>query len=136
MRIRTRHFDEPPEINLIPLIDVFLVVIIFLTISTTFAFDRGVQVNLPKAQTQTDLPDALELTITDNGLYAVNGQLLDTNTPEALTGVLSQLSTAREQPVLIIRADANATHQNVINAMQAARHAGLSRITFAARLPD
>jgi biopolymer transport protein ExbD len=137
MRIRPRHFDDPPEINLIPLIDVLLVIIIFLAISTTFAVDRSVQVNLPQAKVQEELPKALELTITDSGLYAINGQLLETSSVDALTNRLASLSDRKDQTaLLIIRADANATHQSVISAMQAARQAGLSRISFAARIPD
>lgn len=136
MRIRPRHFDEPPEINLIPLIDVLLVIIIFLAVSTTFSVERSIEVTLPQAQTQGDLPEALELTITADGQFALQGRLLADNAQQTLINSLRGTADLGEQTVLIIRADANATHQSVVSAMQAARAAGLSRISFAARTSD
>jgi len=137
MRIRPRHSDSAPEVNLIPLIDVLLVIIIFLAISTTFAVDRGIEVNLPQANVQAELPASLELSVTSSGLYAIGGQLLDENTPQALVVELGKHAMEKgSELVLVIRADANASHQSVITAMQAARQAGISKISFAARIPD
>lgn len=136
MHIRRRHFDEPPEINLIPLIDVLLVIIIFLAISTTFSVERGIEVSLAQAQTQGDLPESLELTITADGQFALQGRLLADNSQQTLIASLRNTPDISEQTILIIRADASATHQSVVNAMQAARAAGLGKISFAARTPD
>lgn len=136
MRIRPRHFDEPPEINLIPLIDVLLVIIIFLAVSTTFSVERGVEVSLPQASLASDLPPSVELTITVDGQYALQGRLLADNAKQTLVNSLRSLPDVTDQTVLIIRADANATHQTVVNAMQAARASGLSRISFAAHLAE
>lgn len=136
MHIRRRHFDEPPEINLIPLIDVLLVIIIFLAVSTTFSTERSIEVSLPQTQSQTELSQSLEITVTAEGQFALSGRLLPDNTMQTLVSALSNMPDVNEQTVLIIRADANATHQSVVNAMQAARQAGLSRISFAARIVD
>ncbi len=136
MHIRRRHFDEPPEINLIPLIDVLLVIIIFLAVSTTFSTERSIEVSLPQTQSQTELSQSLEITVTAEGQFALSGRLLPDNTMQTLVSALSNMPDVTEQTVLIIRADANATHQSVVNAMQAARQAGLSRISFAARIVD
>ena len=134
MHIRRRHFDEPPEINLIPLIDVLLVIIIFLAVSTTFSTERSIEVSLPEAQTQTELAQSIEITVTADGQFALSGQLLPDNTMQTLVSALANRPGINEQSVLVIRADANATHQSVVSAMQAARQAGLSRISFAARI--
>lgn len=136
MHIRRRHFDDPPEINLIPLIDVLLVIIIFLAVSTTFSTERSIQVSLPQAQSQTELAGSLEITVTADGQFALAGRLLPDNTMQTLVSALTSMPGITEQTVLIIRADANATHQNVVSAMQAARQAGLSRISFAARIAN
>jgi len=136
MHIRRRHFDDPPEINLIPLIDVLLVIIIFLAVSTTFSTERGIEVSLPEAQTQTELAQAIEVTVTADGQFALAGRLLPDNTMQTLVSALANMPGIDAQSVLVIRADANATHQSVVSAMQAARQAGLSRISFAARIEN
>ena len=75
--------------------------------------------------------------MTSSGLYAIGGQLLDENTPQALVVELGKHAMEKgSELVLVIRADANASHQSVITAMQAARQAGISKISFAARIPD
>lgn len=136
MRIRPRYSDDTPEINLIPLIDVLLVILIFLAVSTTFSTERSIEVSLPQAQAEAQLPKTVELTITSSGEYAVAGRLLPDNSLLTLTETLRKLPESQQETVLIIRADANATHQSVVSAMQAATRAGLSRISFAARLSD
>lgn len=133
MRI-PRHFDnETPEINLIPMIDVLLVIIIFLAVSTSFSVERQVEVNLAQAQTELEIPTTFELTITADGQYAVQDKLLPQNDLETLMQTLSRLPNVDAETVLIIRADASTAHQNVVQAMQAARQAGIGRVSFAAR---
>lgn len=135
MRIPRRHYSEEPEINLIPMVDVLLVIIIFLAVSTTFAVDRHVEVNLAKSQITSEVTaTTLELTITADGQFALADHLLSDSSLETLTRALARQPNVSEQTVLVIRADASTAHQNVINAMQAAREVGLSRVSFAARL--
>jgi len=135
MRIRYRSADHDPDINFIPLIDVLLVIVIFLAVSTTFTQERVMEVLLPQAQVDAPVPDALTLTIDADGRMAINDRLLPQATLEAVADALSQ--QARGQAVsLIIRADANATHQSVVTAMQAARRAGIDQLGFAAQVAD
>jgi len=135
MRIRYRSADHDPDINFIPLIDVLLVIVIFLAVSTTFTQERVIEVLLPQAQVDAPVPDALTLTIDADGRMAINDRLLPQATLEAVADALTQ--QARGQDVsLIIRADANATHQSVVTAMQAARRAGIDQLGFAAQVAD
>ena len=127
---RTR--DEP-EINLIPLIDVLLVILIFLAATTSFMRQTALQVALPQAEAGAPAPAALELAISREGRYALEGELVDGGSPQELAAALAQAAAGREQPVLTINADAQATHQSVVDAMQAARLAGIARVDFAAQ---
>ncbi len=120
-----------PEINLIPFIDVLLVIMIFLMLTTTWSRLTEINMNLPvaDAQKQKDHPRQVILTVTAQGAYAVNRIPVPAQTSEALGAALRAV-TSRETR-LIISADSAATHQSVIHAMEAARLAGLSQITFA-----
>jgi biopolymer transport protein ExbD len=132
MNFRLGTRDEP-EINLIPFIDILLVVLIFLMLSTTYSKFTQLQVNLPvaDAQVQRSLPKEVVVAISSDGRYAINQQLLEAATIDALTRALQQASQDTRDIVIIISADAAATHQSVINVMDAARRAGLVQITFA-----
>lgn len=135
MRIRRSIPSDAPDINFIPLIDVLLVIVIFLAVSTTFTQERVMEVVLPKAQTQTELPTSITLTVAADGQMAVNEQVLADITVESIAATLSNLARG-EDVALIIRADANATHQAVVTAMQAASRAGIQRLSFAAQMAD
>ena len=132
MNFRPGTRDEP-EINLIPFIDILLVVLIFLMLTTTYSKFTQLQVNLPvaDAQAQRDNPKEIIVSISADGRYAVNKDLVEGASVEVLTRVLSQSAQDSKETIIIISADAAATHQSVINVMDAARRAGLVQITFA-----
>jgi len=136
MRFRTRPADDAPDINFIPLIDVLLVIVIFLAVSTTFTKERVLDVLLPQAQTQTEVPSSIDITISADGQVAVGQRVLAEVTVEALTAAIAALAASNLEQVVIIRADANATHQAVVNAMQAARLAGIRKLSLAAQVTD
>jgi biopolymer transport protein ExbD len=132
MKFRQRSRDEP-EINLIPFIDVLLVVLIFLMLSTTYSKFTQLQVQLPVANTEAarNHPREVIVAISSDGRYAVNKAVLNGRGLDALAAALKAASAAGPDTVLIISADAAASHQSVVLVMEAARRAGLSHITFA-----
>lgn len=132
MNFRPRSREEP-EINLIPFIDVLLVVLIFLMLSTTYSKFTELQVNLPVANTdkQRDYPKELVVSVSSEGRYMVDKQWVQTPGIEALGAALSLAAKAGKDSVIIINADAGASHQAVITVMEAARRQGMSQITFA-----
>ena len=132
MNFRPRHRDEP-EINLIPFIDVLLVVLIFLMLSTTYSKFTELQLTLPVAnvEQQRNRPQEIIVSVAADGRYAINKTALADTGVAALTQGLTGLAQARPDSVLIISADAMAPHQAVISVMEAARRSGLSQITFA-----
>ena len=132
MNFQPRERDEP-EINLIPFIDILLVVLIFLMLTTTYSKFTELKVNLPVADAQAPKQNPREIVVAvgSDGRYSINRQVLDGVGVEALTRVLSLASQDNRDTVIVISADAAATHQSVINVMDAARRAGLVQITFA-----
>jgi biopolymer transport protein ExbD len=132
MKFRHRHRDEP-EINLIPFIDVLLVVLIFLMLSTTYSKFTELQVTLPVADTdaQRDYPKELIVAVGSDGSYSINRTLVPGRSVENLVAAMSDNAKAGKDTVVIISADASAKHQAVVTVMEAARRAGLSQITFA-----
>lgn len=132
MNFRPRHRDEP-EINLIPFIDVLLVVLIFLMLSTTYSKFTELQLTLPvaDAEQQRNRPKEIIVSVAADGRYAINKTALADTSVTALTQGLSGLAENQPDSVLIISADATAPHQAVISVMEAARRAGLAQITFA-----
>ena len=134
MKFRSRPHEEP-EINLIPFIDVLLVVVIFLMLTTTYSKFTELQIKLPSAdaQAQRDYPKEVIVAVSSDGRYVVNGAALSGRSVEELAPVLAEAAKAGKETVLIIHADANAAHQSVITVMEAARRSGLSQITFAAQ---
>ena len=138
MAIRFKRRDrEDPEINLIPFIDVLLVVLIFLMLTATFSRYTQLQVRLPEADADAAQAQAREIVVEvgPDGRYAVSGQMLAASSVQALTLALQQAAEGQTEPTLVINADAAATHQSVINVMEAARNAGLQHITFATQQP-
>ncbi len=134
MNFQRGRLREEPEINLIPMIDVLLVILIFLMVTTTFSPFAELQINLPTAQAEKpqDKPAAVNVAVDATGHYAINGKPYVGQNVEGLSLELKRAAgNANKEPVVIISADASATHQAVVNVMEAAREAGLSRITFA-----
>jgi biopolymer transport protein ExbD len=133
-----RHRHEEPEINLIPFIDVLLVILIFLMLSTTYSRFTELQLTLPAANADTlrERPGEIIVSIASDGRYMINRRAMDGRSVELLTAELSAAAAGRAETVLIISADALATHQSVINVLDAARRAGLARLAFAAQSGD
>ncbi|MFN0183265.1 MAG: ExbD/TolR family protein [Aquabacterium sp.] len=136
MNFRPRRGDEP-EINLIPFIDVLLVVLIFLMLSTTYSRYSELQITLPTADAERlkEKPAELLVTVTGEGRYAVNRRPVEGRNVDQLAAELSAAAAGRPDVVVIVSADAMAAHQAVINVLDAARRAGLGRLTFATQLP-
>ncbi len=132
MNFRHRRQDEP-EINLIPFIDVLLVVLIFLMLSTTYSKFTELQLKLPVADTdaQRDYPKELIVAVSTDGSYSVNRNAIAGRNLDSLAMALTDNAKAGKDTVVIISADASAKHQAVVTVMEAARRAGLNQITFA-----
>lgn len=132
MNFRSGTRDEP-EINLIAFIDILLVVVIFLVLTTTYSKFTELNVNLPVADAQAPKTNTQEVIVAvgSDGRYSINRQVLEGSSVELLTSALNQAAQGNAEAVIIISADATATHQSVINVMDAARRAGLVQITFA-----
>jgi len=130
-----KNRPEDPEINLIPFIDVLLVILIFLMLSTTYSKFTELSVTLPAADADAsrDRPAEIIVAVASDGRYTVDHQPIDGRNVDALAAALRAAAESRKEPFLIISADAMSTHQAVINVMDAARRVGLSRMTFAAQ---
>jgi biopolymer transport protein ExbD len=129
---------EEPEINLIAFIDILLVVIIFLMLTSTFSKFTELQLTLPTAEAEKlrDRPAEIVVSVAADGRYAVNRLAVEGRTVENLAAALTAASKDQKEPVVIVSADATAAHQSVINVLDAARRAGLPRLTFAAQTAD
>ena len=134
MRFRRAQDQDTLELNLVPLIDVLLVVLIFLAASSTFVRYRQLDVSLPQAQAQAAQTTELLLAISQDGRYALNGMWLDASSGSPLSQALSTEKTDENSSLLIL-ADAQAPHFAVIQAMEAARQVGIHRIHFATQAP-
>ena len=134
MNFRPARRDEP-EINLIPFIDILLVVLIFVMLTTTYSRFTELQLTLPTADADrlVQRPSEIVVAVGADGRYVVDRQPVDGGSVERLAAALSAAAQSRQEPVLIISADATAAHQSVINVLDAARRAGLTRLTFAAQ---
>jgi biopolymer transport protein ExbD len=132
MNFRSPRLEEP-EINLIPFIDVLLVILIFLMLSTTYSKFTELQISLPVADADQarDRPHEIVVAVSADGRYAVNKKPVDGRSVEVLTAELAAAAGGSSDMILIVSADATAAHQSVINVMDAARRAGLSKLTFA-----
>jgi len=123
---------EPLEINLVPLIDVMMVILIFLMITTTYSKYTELQINLPTAQAekQPERPNEIAVLVNAQGQYVINRNPVPFKSVEQLAEELRRAGGTLKGPVIVISADAAATHQSVVRVMEAARVAGLSQITF------
>jgi biopolymer transport protein ExbD len=132
MNFRARTTEEP-EINLIPFIDVLLVVLIFLMLSTTYSKFTEMQLKLPVADTdaQRDYAKEMIVAVGADGAFSVNRQPVPGRTMESVSLAMTDAAKAGKDTVVIISADASAKHQSVVTVMEAARRAGLNQITFA-----
>ena len=135
MNFRRSMSSDEPEINLIPLIDILLVILIFLAATTSFHRYQQINVSLPKASAQALAGEPLRLAISQDGQYALDSHLLDGSSTADIAIALERASQGQDAPVLLINADAQAPHQTVITAMEAARQAGISHVSFAIQAP-
>jgi biopolymer transport protein ExbD len=133
MNFRKGRREDYPEINLIPFIDILLVIVIFLAVTTTYARFAELKINLPSssAEQTPNPPRQIEVAVAENGRYQIDDAAIGEATVDALEAELRRAASSLSDPVIVINADARASHQSVVNVMEAARRAGLSRITFA-----
>ncbi|MEP7282417.1 MAG: biopolymer transporter ExbD [Rubrivivax sp.] len=126
---------DEPEINLIPFIDVLLVIVIFLMLSTTYSRFTELQVALPTADAAPlpERPQEIVVAVSADGRYSVRGQPVDGRSVEQLVAALTAAAAGHRDSMIVISADALAAHQTVINVLDAARRAGLVKLTFAAQ---
>ena len=137
MNLRGNRGRDDPEINFIPLIDVLLVILIFLMVTTTYQRVAELQITLPEADAEQmkQRPKEVNVGIDAQGRYLIDKTVFTFTTAAALADALKQAAGDAKDPVVIINADANATHQSVIHVMEAARMAGYIHITFATQTP-
>lgn len=133
MNFQRGRVREEPEINLIPMIDVLLVILIFLMITTTYSKFSGLEINLPTADTQAqkEQPNEINVVVTAGGDVMVNKVPVTGRNVDSISVALKRAAGEGKEPVVIINADAKASHQSVIDVMQAAQQSGLSHISFA-----
>ncbi|MEI7968156.1 MAG: biopolymer transporter ExbD [Betaproteobacteria bacterium] len=132
MNFRRGIAREDPEINLVPLIDVLLVILIFLMVTTTYSKYAELQIDLPSAEgaIAKDRSQQVDVAVTTSGRYVINRTPVMFTSPEALSTELKRAAGTNPDPMVVINADASATHQSVIRILEAARMAGFGRITF------
>jgi biopolymer transport protein ExbD len=132
MNFRRGRAREEPEINLIPLIDILIVVLIFLFLTTTYNRFAELQINLPEASAErpSDRPQVLSVAVDATGKYAINGTPTPYGSTESFAERLREAAKGAKEPVVAISADKAATHQSVINVMESARLAGYNHISF------
>ena len=137
MKFQRGRRHEEPEINLIPMIDVLLVIIIFLMLSTTYSKFTGLEINLPTADAskQAEQLNVIDVAVTATGQVLVNKSPLTANDVRSISDALRRAAGTRNDPVIVINADAKATHQSVVDIMQAAQSAGYPHISFATQTP-
>ena len=137
MNLRGARVRDDPEINFIPLIDVLLVILIFLMVTTTYQRVAELQITLPEADANAvkQRPKEINVGIDAQGRYVIDKNVFTFSTVPALGEMLRRAGGDAKDPVVIINADANATHQSVIHVMEAARLVGLVHITFATQTP-
>ena len=135
MNFRRSLRREDPEINVSPRLDVLLVILIFLMVTTTYAKYSELQVNLPSAtgEPTTDRPAELVVGVAADGHYTVDKRVVAFRDPAGFAKELQRVAAGRKDPIVIIYADAGATHQAVVNVLESARLAGLAKVTFAAQ---
>lgn len=135
MNFRSRIRREEPEMNFIPLIDLLLVILIFLMVTTTYSKFTELKVNLPAAGalSATERPAEILVAVSAAGRYSIDGVDSPFGSPASFAQELGRIAKQQNEPMLVIYADASASHQAVVNVLEAARLAGLGKVTFAAQ---
>jgi biopolymer transport protein ExbD len=137
VRFTARTFREEPEINFIPLIDVLLVILIFLMVTTTYSRFAELQINLPTAEANKapERADQIDVVVDSKGAYSINRSAVPETSRDAIARELKRAAAGMKDPVIVINADAQASHQSVIRVMEAAQSAGYGKITFTIQSP-
>ena len=132
MNFRRGRAKEYPYIDLIPLIDILIVVLIFLFLTTTYSRFAELQINLPEAAAErsSEKPAMLSVAVDSSGKYAINGVPTVFGNTQSFAAALKDAAKGAKEPVVAISADARATHQSVIDVMESARLAGYNHISF------
>ena len=132
MNFQRGRAREEPEINLIPMIDVLLVILIFMVVTTTYSKFSELQINLPQAGGEAALAQTnlINIAVDASEHYSINNKSVSYTGVDALALSLKDAANNQADPTIVINADAKAPHQSVINVMEAARRAGYGRITF------
>lgn len=134
MNLKPRVREEP-EIQLIPLVDVVLLLLIFFMVSSTFSYEGRIKVQLPQAEELVVTPptanDPIVVTVTAQGAYSVNERALINNSPDTLRSALLKAAGSSRKTPVTIRADARATHQSVVTAMDVVGRLGFVQINIA-----
>lgn len=132
MNFRRGRARDEPDINLIPLIDILIVILIFLFLTTTYSRFAELQINLPEASAEraSDRSQVLSVAVDASGKYAINGTSTIFGSTQNFARALKEAAKGNKEPVVAISADAAATHQSVINVMESARLAGYNHISF------
>ncbi|QDX82521.1 biopolymer transporter ExbD [Denitratisoma sp. DHT3] len=133
MNFRRGYSREEPEINLIPMIDVLLVILIFLMVTTSYSKFSGLEINLPTADAPAakEPPAEIDVAVSASGEVMVNKSAVGGGDIDAIVTAMKRAAGTGKEPLVVISADAKATHQRVVDVMQAAQQAGLPHISFA-----
>ena len=133
MNFRPKREDKP-ELNLIPMIDVLIVLLIFLVLTTTFSREAALHIKLPEAASPSETEEkGLEIAIDVEGRYIVNQHQTINNQLDTLKQALAQAAGENKDPLVIISADQKTPHQAVMTALDAASQLGFVHISFAAK---
>lgn len=135
MNFRRSIRRDEPEINFIPLIDLLLVILIFLMVTTTYNRYRDLAVDLPSAagKPTPEAPVQIMVAVTADGQYRIDSEVIGHADANLLANALGHAADHRENPIIVIHADAAASHQSVVNVLEGARIAGLPRVSFATK---
>lgn len=135
MKFRPSRSDEP-ELNLVPLIDVMLMTLIFLVVTTSFSKETQLRIRLPEASAKTKITESnIRILIDAKGQYYMGDKQLADKSPDTLRGAMLRLAGKLKDPVIVIHADGKTPHESVVAVMEAARRLGYTRLTFATQKP-
>lgn len=135
--MKIRKSARPDDyINVIPFIDVLLVLLIFFMVSSRFTHNAELRLSLPTADSKVEqqrLDETIEIAVGADGSYSINGRSLINKKPETLRNALKEMAGERRDLPMILSADADATHQSVVVAMDVAGQLGFSKLSITTR---
>jgi len=135
MKFKPSRSDEP-ELNLVPLIDVLLMTLIFLVVTTSFSKETQLRIKLPEASAKTKVTEnTVRVLIDAQGHYYLGDKQLADKSADTLRGAILRQAGNMKDPVIVIHADGKAPHEAVVGVMESARRLGYSRLTFATQKP-